>query len=82
MARNGFKVMDSDMHVIEPEDLWERYIDSSFKDRAPRGITRWHGDMQLDVEGHKLPLVKPSDQWEEAKRKILWDNCARLYGFS
>ena len=71
MAKNGFKVMDSDMHVIEPEDLWERYIDPVFKDRAPRGITRWHGDMQLDVEGHKLPLVKPSDQWEDAKARVL-----------
>ena len=26
MAKDGFKVMDSDMHVIEPADLWDRYI--------------------------------------------------------
>ena len=23
MAKNGMKVMDSDMHIIEPPDLWE-----------------------------------------------------------
>src|SRR5918999_119914 len=39
MAKNGFKIIDSDMHVMEPPDLWERYIDKKFKTRAPRGIT-------------------------------------------
>src|SRR5919106_680891 len=39
MARNHFKVLDSDMHLMEPVDLWQRYIDSPFKDRAPRGLT-------------------------------------------
>ena len=28
--KNGFKVMDSDMHIIEPPDLWQRYIDPAF----------------------------------------------------
>ena len=37
--KNGFRVMDSDMHIIEPADLWLRYIDPAFKDRAPRGLT-------------------------------------------
>jgi predicted TIM-barrel fold metal-dependent hydrolase len=36
MARAGFKVMDSDIHVTEPRDLWLRYIEPRFKDRAPR----------------------------------------------
>jgi len=24
MAKAGFKVMDSDMHIVEPVDLWEK----------------------------------------------------------
>jgi hypothetical protein len=24
MAKNGFSVFDSDMHIMEPPDLWER----------------------------------------------------------
>ena len=36
MANQGFKVMDSDMHVMEPPDLWERYIDPAFEKRAPK----------------------------------------------
>jgi predicted TIM-barrel fold metal-dependent hydrolase len=39
MAKNGFKILDSDMHVMEPPDLWEKYIDKKYKDRAPRGVT-------------------------------------------
>src|SRR4029450_592762 len=39
MAKNGFKVLDSDMHILEPPDLWQRFIDSKFKDYAPRGTT-------------------------------------------
>ena len=39
MAKNGFKVIDSDMHIMEPPELWEKYIDKKFRDRAPRGMT-------------------------------------------
>ena len=34
--KHGFKVMDSDIHVQEPRDLWARYIEPQFKDRAPQ----------------------------------------------
>ena len=39
MAKQGFKILDCDMHVMEPPDLWERYIDAKYKSKAPRGIT-------------------------------------------
>ncbi len=38
MAKNGFRVFDSDMHVMEPPDLWERYIAAEFRAIAPRGV--------------------------------------------
>ena len=25
--KNGFQIMDSDFHVMEPNDLWERYLE-------------------------------------------------------
>ena len=40
MTNSGFKVLDSDMHIIEPADLWQRYIDPAFKERAPKGMAR------------------------------------------
>ncbi len=39
MAKSGFKVFDSDMHIMEPPDLWQRYIEPQFKDQAPIGLT-------------------------------------------
>jgi predicted TIM-barrel fold metal-dependent hydrolase len=36
MAKNGLKIIDSDIHVAEPADLWERYLEPAFKDRGPR----------------------------------------------
>ena len=39
MAQNGFKVFDSDMHIMEPADLWERHIAPEFRSVAPHGRT-------------------------------------------
>jgi len=55
MAKNGFKVFDSDMHLIEPADLWERYIDPAYKDRAPKGLRRHPRDLAVQVAGHTFP---------------------------
>ena len=47
MAKKGFKVMDSDMHIVEPPDLWQRYIDSEYRGWAPRGLNEWVMDLRL-----------------------------------
>ncbi len=39
MSKNGFLIFDSDMHVMEPPDLWQRYIDDKYRSQAPIGIT-------------------------------------------
>ena len=53
MAQNGYKVMDSDMHVIEPSDMFERYLDAKFAAWAPQisrapgkrgGVFRFQGE--------------------------------------
>ncbi|MCG8591719.1 MAG: amidohydrolase, partial [Proteobacteria bacterium] len=32
--RNGFKVFDADAHVVEPKDLWERFLDAPYQHRV------------------------------------------------
>ena len=54
MSKNGFKVMDSDMHVQEPADLWQRYIDPAYANRAPIGLNRSVRDVGIQVEGKTL----------------------------
>ena len=38
MAKDGYKVFDSDLHIMEPVDLWQRYMDSRYRDQAPMGL--------------------------------------------
>ncbi len=33
--KNGYRILDSDLHIFEPPDLWPKYIDSEFKHLAP-----------------------------------------------
>lgn len=35
MAKRGFRVMDSDLHTMEPDDLWERHLEEPFRRWAP-----------------------------------------------
>ena len=58
MAKNGFSVMDSDMHIVEPNDLFERYLDAPYKHQAPK-ITRVRGQRVgiFLFEGHAFPTV-------------------------
>ncbi|HEY6363945.1 MAG TPA: hypothetical protein VI585_04050, partial [Candidatus Binatia bacterium] len=60
MAKNGFKVLDSDMHILEPPDLWQRFIDSKFKDYAPRGTTDHVRDLRM-VGPHGEAWGRPPD---------------------
>ena len=38
VAKSGFKLIDAEMHVVEPVDLWQRYIDPEFGARAPQQL--------------------------------------------
>jgi predicted TIM-barrel fold metal-dependent hydrolase len=55
MAHTGFKVLDSDMHCMEPADLWERYIDDAYKPFAPRGLQEFIGDLRIVIDGKTMP---------------------------
>ena len=53
MAKNGFRVMDSDLHVVEPSTLWDEYLDPKFRGRI---VTRPDGEhTRAYVDGKVLP---------------------------
>ena len=72
MAKSGFKILDSDMHIMEPPDLWERYIDKQVQDRAPRGVT--------SSNVRDLRMVYP-DGREWARQTTRQNNSARGHNF-
>ena len=54
MAKDGFKVIDSDMHVMEPADLWQTYISPEFRDLAPVGAEEYFMDLRLKHDGRVI----------------------------
>ena len=53
MARQ-YNCVDADGHILEPLDLWQKYMDPAFRDRAPRIIMGNNGKEQLIVEEHRV----------------------------
>ena len=47
-------IADSDLHVMEPPDLWQRYIDPAFAHAAPIGLAEIPRDMRVRVKNHSL----------------------------
>ena len=59
MARNGFKILDSDMHVFEPHDLYLKYMNPRWGERIPRGEPRTrHGQIKFTFADGKP--IRPS----------------------
>ena len=57
MART-YNVIDADGHILEPVDIWEKYIDPAYRERAPRMIVDTDGKERLLVEGKVLGSPK------------------------
>ena len=43
-------VVDCDAHVLEPPDLWERYLENKYKDRAIKIVTEEDGRESLVID--------------------------------
>ncbi|MDA1076873.1 MAG: amidohydrolase family protein [Proteobacteria bacterium] len=52
--RNGFKVLDTDCHQMEPPRIWKDYIDPEFADRAPAIADMGGGKPGMMCEGEAL----------------------------
>ena len=39
--RNGLRIIHSDMLIMEPLDLWDRYMEVRFKDRSTAAGDAW-----------------------------------------
>ena len=80
MAKQEFRVMDSDLHVIEPEDLWDSYLDPQFRDRIVK-MPDGRGDRRLRIDGKVLPPYSDrSDReraWSLRRRRSGWNGVLR-----
>ena len=37
---SDYKILSADSHIVESPDLWEKWIDPSFRERAPRVVRK------------------------------------------
>ena len=76
MAKQGFRIMDSDLHVIEPRNLWEDYLDPKFRGRLTRGPD-YQGQIRAHVDGKVLPPYadRPEREraWSIRRSRPEWD---------
>jgi uncharacterized protein len=73
MSLRDHVICDSDLHVMEPPDLWERYIDPAWAHAAPRGLSEIPRDMRVKVKNSvmlKLGAVRPARP--SAERRSGW----------
>ncbi len=81
--RNGFRIIDTDCHQMEPPSIWADYIDPRFADRAPRvgefapgrkgvvvegePLTRQHGSYPMDSEEFIAATVRAMKRFERTR---------------
>lgn len=59
--KNGFKILDSDMHLREPAGLWDKYMDPEWRGRAPKILSSTaRSSAMVLIEGKILQGYKPS----------------------
>ncbi len=77
--RDGFHIIDSDLHVIETGDVYEKYLDERYRDKTPRYLG-WSPTNfpHWDVQGRMIPpwarspdVVGPQ-QYLDAPREQLY----------
>jgi predicted TIM-barrel fold metal-dependent hydrolase len=64
--RNGHLVIDSDGHVIEPGDLWTRYMAPEFQGVAP---TCSMDKVDIEVLGYKMSRSSANEEYAEFSRQ-------------
>jgi hypothetical protein len=48
--------IDADGHILEPPDLWERYLDPKFRERALRIVRDPDGLEELEIDGRRATV--------------------------
>jgi predicted TIM-barrel fold metal-dependent hydrolase len=68
MARNGLLVIDSDLHVLEPADLWQRYLPARWRDQAPVGSTAGPRDISVLPDSPLGPMNRADFPLDDTAR--------------
>ena len=91
--KNGYRVLDSDLHVIELGEVYETYLDERYRDKMPRylgwsptNFPHWEVQGQMippwavagDVAGVQKFLDAPADEIYRSARERDYDAASTL----
>jgi predicted TIM-barrel fold metal-dependent hydrolase len=77
-VRNGHRILDCDIHVIEPISLWAEHLDPAFRARAPRRLPGTRN--AFAIEGRTIPAHLDHPGRRDAWRRRLLRAAARGAG--
>ena len=71
--KKGFRVLDSDLHTMEPDDLWPQYLDASRRVLQLFNVTVYPTFIVLDRDGivraRRSGYGSDTDGWLEREIK-------------
>ena len=71
MAKQGLMVLDSDLHLMEPPDMYERFLGAEFRHRAPKARRQLPGHFAWwELEGRRIPPWTEDDAVLEANQPL------------
>lgn len=71
MAKQGYRIIDSDLHLMEPLDMYERYIDERWREKAPRLQVLPDGRRAQVMDGKIVPPWMTDAKVTQANRPLV-----------
>ncbi len=80
--KNGFRFVDCDMHIMEPPDLLDRYLDPNFKERVtvPRGADGQARTGKIIIDGVARSMDDDLEQYRKPTSGITSNSTQPLSG--
>ena len=87
----GYRYIDADAHILEPANIWEKYLEAEYRSPMPRSIVEYSGDplafrvqvlvgeqgMPYGPEGTNTPMPGLDTVYAEYAQKGFAPECYR-----
>jgi predicted TIM-barrel fold metal-dependent hydrolase len=75
----GFKVIDADGHMHEPQHLWERYVESKYRDQVPKVAFMDGNFMVYEPDGKFVTKSEVQSAHVESARRAFEEKYGEAY---
>ena len=85
--KNGYRVLDSDLHLMEPPDIYQRYLDPAYRDRAPQATHNRPGHYAgWALDGLSVPpwigdeqVLRANEEMDQRAGSVMQDGWERHF---